>query len=1336
MRIGKSKVFTLFALALLIVTLVASCLNIPPTAVGISIPPQNLHGPSLEPVHMHGPPLTPIHMNSNKTLTPVHMHFLGGVLPPLEPPINTLWHELYPKYCNDWNLTSWVDMQPPETPGWMELSPNDQIDMTNFATEEIRWYHVDRMTWTMLLYNGTLEKKMYVEYKGPYEKIYDPTCTLWHEVWPLYSNVYHVINWKDNGNGYIDFCDYVQLASIPGIWWHVVQYATDIILREKIMDPKCTWWHEIYPNYCNWYHLTSWMDHGLPVNQLSPSDQIDMTDESGIVTWYHVDRVTIAINVTLATGEWMKLELKTQRFDDMYEAFKNPVGTAWHEVYPTYSNVYALTLWNATEPAYDNCNGVFDPCDFIVLTNITGGVIGREFYCHVDDMCYDIILNKKIMDPRCTEWIEVHPEYDPPELVKRFHLNSWEDTNDDFKLSPCDQIDMIDIKTEEMSWWHVDRVTLTINITTEMGPRYLFEYKGPFEDIYRIKTDPISTLWHSVWPEYSIVVHLTNWTDNCNGVLDRCDYIWLDSVWCHVEGVFIDIILNKKIMNPVCTRWLELSPYFGWWYHLEGWKDGQLVGEPGYGMLSPCDNVNLTLQPMGPTFELHVKQVTLTINITYGGDVVLYEYVGPFENIYRVKTNPICTDWIQAWPFPGYPAHIDNWEDNCNGVLDRCDYVQIEGVWFHVEGVAIDMVVEPIPVHDVAVVSVSSRLPWVYQGQIDPIDVVIKNEGDFIETVAVYAFYDGTQAAPLQTTALAIGETKTLTFSWDTTGVPIGFYTVSANATIPIDDDPGDNKATGNVQEVREKPPPSPLPKVADVEFHPRIVVDLEDPRGTQWHELHPNITNYYKITSWKPGKVLGPEDVVLMWPLMPPPMPVGFVVDELTIDMKVLDLNTGAEYWLDYECGYWTFDPREPKCTKWHEIKNHRGEPAPMPRCWHLTSWIDESGDGKLSRCDIIDMTAMYPYNYMSWFHVENVTVTLKLTELEATEPVQYYLEFMGTLDEFQAMGYIRRPAGTLWLEILPIQERQWLLMDWMDQRFLSPSDLVVLNLKDPVTHEPIPGMEAEYHVDKLTVAMNVTGEMSGMHIVKFEGSLLQFKKYHWEHPWGTQWHEVNPEYCRQWYILDWYDSQPNYILDYCDWIYMIDKNTGWTEWFHVESLSTDMWLTMAVCDVEITSVVPETRYAYPRWTNDVDVTVHNNGTVTFNCTVTLSYYNGSAWIPIGTQSVNYLDPCNTVTLRFAWSLAGVPYCNRTLKADAHSTCEDTDTAYSWVKVKMPGDVDNDNDCDADDVFTYVSPSYGKKLGQAGFNKQCDFDDDNDCDADDVFTYLSPNYGKKATCK
>jgi hypothetical protein len=1333
-----------YALIFLLSSMIFGWQSVPVSYQTDSSEPIYLHSKNtLVPIHMHSnESLVPIHMHSNITLTPVHMHYTGDpAIDPIYEPMFTDWHELYPEYCQKWILTSFVDN------GDGILSACDQIDMTYEETGEVTWYHVDRITWTMLLTNAAdPEDIMYVEFKGPpdvKDPINNPVCTYWHEVYPRYSNVYHITG----ASGPLEYCTFIDLYNVTGDvfagTWHVEEVVTDLILREKIMDPICTWWHEIYPDYCEWWHLHSWEDNGD--GMLSPSDQIDMTNyaseeemwdifwsmgdvnrdgyinetdlsrieaqfgwtgppggipedinsdgkvDVGDMTicsknqgvnfwayfykWYHVDRVTLTLNITKEFEDQPILIEFKGSYEEMYGALSWPLQTMWHEVYPDYCNIYTLTWWDWMED--DNCNGVLDVCDYIWLMNEASGI--EERY-HVDDICYDIILNEKIMDPRGwhgrgTIWHELYPSF-----CNYHDLTSWEEEPDDpypGRLSPSDQIDMYNETSGETKWYHVDRVTLGLYITINMsGEPYYFEYKGPFEDMYMVKTKPICTLWTMVWPDYlgEGALHIEDWIDNCNGVLDYCDYILLSGVWCHVEEVAIDIILNEKITDPVCTYWHELYPEFCNEYHIEGWEDN------GDGLLSPCDFVDLALLPTGPTEEYHVEYVTVTINITDpyvpGWWIILeYYYEGPVETMYWVKTHPIGSWWYEpGWI--GEEYQIQNWTDNCNGVLDYCDYVMFYDYWYHVEEVAIDMVVGPLPIHDVAVTKVASLKDWVYQGQIDPISVTITNYGDYDEsTVDVYALYDETLAAPKQTTSLLVGETKTLTFNWETTGVPPGFYTVSANATIPIDDVPGNNYVLGNVQEVRELPPPP-----EDLELYPREVVDLEIPLDTQWHELHPSKTNYYHLTDWLPGAVLGPEDFVLM-------DGTEFLVDDLTIDIEVLDTESGIIYWLDYECGYWTFSPEDPVCTKWNEIKNSETHAPPeWPRCWHLTEWYDDNEDGTLSYCDYIMMTPNDPYpGAPHLFHVELVTVTLKLTD---TDNQQHYLEFMGTLEEFEAMDYIHFPWDTMWVEIWPEQGRLWLLMDWADQPYLAPSDQIILTLKDPETHEPIPGTEAEYHVDKVTVAMNLTNMIDGMmHIVKFEGSLVQFKYHYWmydppysEGPYGTQWHEVNPTYCRQWYLVSW-DDDGDYMLDFCDYILMVDKETGEEVWFHVESLSTDIFVTLKVHDVAVTNVTSAKTVVCQGCCGNITVTVENQGgfTETFNVT---AYANTTV---IQTKAIT-LTSGDSANMAFMWNATGFAKGNYTIKAIADKVLGETDTGDNtyvdeWIIISMLGDITGPED-------------------------------------------------------
>jgi hypothetical protein len=545
LKISKNRALALFALTLLITSLLLVNMNTP---VSAQEPDIYLHGPSLVPIHMHGPPLEP-----------VHMHCQYGIIDLLYP-WETLWHQLYPDFCEEWVFTSW------ENNGEEYLDAGDQIDMTNTATMETRWYHVDRVTMTMRLHTEVpFPETIYVEYKGPYDPYIQPVCTNWTEVYPDYLGVtggpYHIIDWMDNGNGYLDVCDYIVFEDWPGTWWHVEEYATDLILNEKVMDPIGIWWHELYPSYCNWHELTSWEEplEDLYPGRLSPGDQIDMINEtSGITKWYFVDRVTLTLNVTIIGNpeQFYYFEYKGP-FEDMYDVKTAPVCTDWHMVYPDYwDGCFHLDDW------IDNCNGVLDYCDEILL---------EGEWCHVEGLAIDIILNEKIEDPTCTYWHELYPEC----CVNDYHIEGWED-NGDKLLSPCDNVTMALMPTGLTDDYHVEEVTLTLNLTVldftggpVPPPRIYVEYTGGYKGMYYAKIYPVDTEWHEVCPEFCEVFYLTYWDDNCNGVLSYCDEIelynaqWGQYLACHVDEVAVDITVKKitvELVHDVAVT--NVSPLF------------------------------------------------------------------------------------------------------------------------------------------------------------------------------------------------------------------------------------------------------------------------------------------------------------------------------------------------------------------------------------------------------------------------------------------------------------------------------------------------------------------------------------------------------------------------------------------------------------------------------------------------------------------------------------------------------------------------------------------------------------------------------------------------------
>lgn len=91
----------------------------------------------------------------------------------------------------------------------------------------------------------------------------------------------------------------------------------------------------------------------------------------------------------------------------------------------------------------------------------------------------------------------------------------------------------------------------------------------------------------------------------------------------------------------------------------------------------------------------------------------------------------------------------------------------------------------PYPqIHDVAVLNVSPLKTLVYIGEVGVIYVVVKNEGTYVESFGVTAFYDSNVVGKLFVNGLEPGREMLLVFYWDTRNVTEGNYTLSAEASV------------------------------------------------------------------------------------------------------------------------------------------------------------------------------------------------------------------------------------------------------------------------------------------------------------------------------------------------------------------------------------------------------------------------------------------------------------------------------------------------------------------------------------------------------------------------
>lgn len=85
-----------------------------------------------------------------------------------------------------------------------------------------------------------------------------------------------------------------------------------------------------------------------------------------------------------------------------------------------------------------------------------------------------------------------------------------------------------------------------------------------------------------------------------------------------------------------------------------------------------------------------------------------------------------------------------------------------------------------VKVHDVAAISQSTNTTLVEQGKVVRINVTVKNLGNYTETFNVTVYYDSTPIETRTVSDLAPGGQTTVSFEWDTSGVPPETYFIKA----------------------------------------------------------------------------------------------------------------------------------------------------------------------------------------------------------------------------------------------------------------------------------------------------------------------------------------------------------------------------------------------------------------------------------------------------------------------------------------------------------------------------------------------------------------------------
>jgi len=126
-------------------------------------------------------------------------------------------------------------------------------------------------------------------------------------------------------------------------------------------------------------------------------------------------------------------------------------------------------------------------------------------------------------------------------------------------------------------------------------------------------------------------------------------------------------------------------------------------------------------------------------------------------------------------------------QDMANSTLHLYDTLLLDPTKNALHSMTIDGFFTNEKIHNIAVTSVTASPSMVEWGSGDPVDinVTVEDTGAFSETFNVTIYYDEKEIDRTDADiSLDSGENVTLTFTWDTTGVEMGSYTIKAVASV------------------------------------------------------------------------------------------------------------------------------------------------------------------------------------------------------------------------------------------------------------------------------------------------------------------------------------------------------------------------------------------------------------------------------------------------------------------------------------------------------------------------------------------------------------------------
>jgi hypothetical protein len=285
----------------------------------------------------------------------------------------------------------------------------------------------------------------------------------------------------------------------------------------------------------------------------------------------------------------------------------------------------------------------------------------------------------------------------------------------------------------------------------------------------------------------------------------------------------VPLTASDPNLSTYALQFCENGSFIGNVLVTGGTLGGYFLNGIGYVYYAPnvCGNVVFSyVQDMSATYYSSSAQTIVQVGwpVTFDQNGVGSDYVGTVLIVdgtaYGVNDLPVTFYWgtgtIHTFAYESalsVPAAAKQYDWNSTTGLATLQSETLQSDSINVTGRGSVTANYVTHVHDVAVTNVTADRTWVYQGRTVNINVTVWDNGDFPENATVTLYYNITagNVVGVQNVTLLSGQNVTLTFVWNTVGVPICYtnYTLTAVATIPADYTPADNTLQGGNITVR-----------------------------------------------------------------------------------------------------------------------------------------------------------------------------------------------------------------------------------------------------------------------------------------------------------------------------------------------------------------------------------------------------------------------------------------------------------------------------------------------------------------------------------------------------